>query len=235
FPRGRLYQALDVPGVEQASPLYLSLTRWKHPITLEKGTVLLLGLDPNLEQLTRPDVKAQLDKIRLPDRILFDQNMRGDFDAVIAKIQQGTVPTTEINERQVRLNGLISVGSSFASDGLLLASDQTFLRLFPDRASTKVNLGLLQLAPGANADQVARRLDSYLPDDVQCLLDSNLLSLSMAIGRTIRRSALSSPSGWPWALWWVSLLCIRCSQPTSIVIWKNTPPSGPWGMVISFC
>lgn len=167
FPRGRLYQALDVPGVEQASPLYLSLTRWKHPITLEKGTVLLLGLDPNLEQLTRPDVKAQLDKIRLPDRILFDQNMRGDFDEVVAKIQQGNVPITEINERQVKLNGLISVGSSFASDGLLMASDQTFLRLFPDRASTKVNLGLLQLAPGADADQVARRLDSYLPDDVQ--------------------------------------------------------------------
>src|SRR6266850_5702790 len=32
FPRQRLYQSLAVEGVEAVSPVYLSLTTWKHPV-----------------------------------------------------------------------------------------------------------------------------------------------------------------------------------------------------------
>ncbi len=167
FSRRRLYQSLDIPGVQSVDAIYLEMTRWKHPITLEQGTVLMMGIDPSHPVLTRPDVNAQLDRIKLPDRFLFDQDARGDFDQVIAQIRQGKQTISEIDRRRIYLDGLISVGSSFAADGTLITSDQTFLRLNPDRPASQISLGLLTLKSGVDAVQTAEALRKYLPNDVR--------------------------------------------------------------------
>src|SRR5262245_36422347 len=46
FPRQRLYQTLTVEGVETASPVYLSLATWKHPVDLAETSLLVAGFDP---------------------------------------------------------------------------------------------------------------------------------------------------------------------------------------------
>lgn len=189
FSRRRLYQALDVPGVATADPLYRSILRWKHPITLEKNSALLLGFDPDRELFTRPEINAQLHKIRLTDRILFDQQMRGSFDDIISQIQQDKTPISEINEHQVKLSGLISMGSSFTFDGVLIGSDQTFLRLRSTRPSSLIDFGLLTIEPGQDVNQIAESLRSHLSDDVRVFtreelieLEQNYLANETAIG-----------------------------------------------------
>jgi DevC protein len=52
----------------------------------------------------------------------------------------------------------------FGGDGFMMVSDQTFLNLFPARQSGAPDHILLQIAPGANPDAVARRLHDLVSD-----------------------------------------------------------------------
>ena len=62
--------------------------------------------------------------------------------------------------------GLFTNGASFAADGNVIASDSTFLRLFPSKRPEDIEVGLIHLKPGADIDRVRTELDALLPDDV---------------------------------------------------------------------
>jgi putative ABC transport system permease protein len=74
--------------------------------------------------------------------------------------------TTEVNDREVRVVGLYTMGTSFGIDGSIVTSEDNWLRLFPERPRDRIALGLIRLAPGADADRVRDELASYLEDDV---------------------------------------------------------------------
>ena len=46
FPRRRLYQSMDVPGVESAEPVYIGSLKWRNPQTKEKTSMMVMGFDP---------------------------------------------------------------------------------------------------------------------------------------------------------------------------------------------
>lgn len=133
FPRRRLYQAQDVPGVASADGLYLNSVQWRNPETRKKTSMLLIGQNPARPAFDLPEVNQQLAATRLPDTVLFDQASRGDYQEMIAQVKRGEPATTEIGLRTVKVAGLFEVGASFADDGALITSDQNFLRLFPKR------------------------------------------------------------------------------------------------------
>ncbi|MEO1094774.1 MAG: ABC transporter permease DevC [Cyanobacteria bacterium J06638_28] len=166
FTRRRLYQALDVPGVASADILYLGSAQWRNPQTNEETSMLIIGQNPERPALNLPAVNAQLDAIRLPDTVLFDEGSRGDYQDMIAQVQAGEPVTTEIGLRTVEVGGLFEVGASFADDGALITSDQTFLRLFGRREAGTASIGLIQLAPDADPIQVQTALRDRLPEDV---------------------------------------------------------------------
>lgn len=169
FARRRLYQAKDIAGVKSTTALYSNVITWKHPDTRKDTSIQMIAFDPDQRALTLPEVNQQLANLKLPDRVLFDRNSRGDYSQAIARIAQGQPVTTEIERRTVTLAGLFSLGASFGADGILIASDQTFLHFFPRRDAASVSLGLITLKPGYSAEQVAAELDAYLPDDVRVL------------------------------------------------------------------
>ncbi|MGA1623921.1 MAG: ABC transporter, partial [Synechocystis sp.] len=129
FSRRRLYQALDVPGVEGVTPLYLGSVKWRNPQTKQPTPMLIIGQDPNQVALNLPAVNQQLDQLKIPNTVLFDQKSRGRYDQMLAQLQQGKPVTTEIGKNTVTVTGLFSVGASFADDGALITSEDTFLRL----------------------------------------------------------------------------------------------------------
>ncbi|NJN31705.1 MAG: FtsX-like permease family protein [Synechococcales cyanobacterium RM1_1_8] len=167
FSRRRLYQALDVPGVEQAKALYFNTISWRHPETQEKATLQILGQDPEADVLLIPGVNQQRDAIKLPNTVLMDRAAKGDYAEVIAQVEQGQLVQTEIDRNTVSVTGLFNLGASFASDGMLVTSDQTFLRFFPKRDASTVSVGLIDIAETADILQVKRDLAAYLPDDVK--------------------------------------------------------------------
>ncbi|MGB0563450.1 MAG: ABC transporter permease DevC [Spirulinaceae cyanobacterium] len=167
FAQRRLYQALDVPGVASATPLYSRSVTWKNPQTQEDASVQVIGFDPESPAFAIPEMNAQLDLVKLPDAVLFDRRARGDYDEVFAALAAGDIVTTEAEGRTLSIRGTFELGASFGADGILITSDQNFLRLFPRREAGSVSIGLLDLEPGADAEVVLAQLQAIMPEDVE--------------------------------------------------------------------
>jgi putative ABC transport system permease protein len=70
--------------------------------------------------------------------------------------------------------------SNFLSGVLaLITSDQNFLRLFPRRDAGAVSLGLIQLQPGADREQVRTDLAARLPQDVLVLTSQGYVEFEL--------------------------------------------------------
>ncbi|MBG1264930.1 ABC transporter permease DevC [Nostoc sp. WHI] len=175
FTRRRLYQAMDIPGVKSAEGMYVNIVDWKNPQTRNKTTVLVMGFNPDKQVFNLADVNRQQDTIKLPDTVLFDRASRGDYQEAIAQIDQGKTVTTEIERRTTTISGLFTVGASFIADGTLITSDQNFLRLFPRREASGVSLGLVQLQPGYDPNQMKTALNSHLGNDVKVLTKAEFI------------------------------------------------------------
>jgi putative ABC transport system permease protein len=184
FSRRRLLQAMDIPGVKSASGLYINSLTWKNPQTQLSATVQVLGFDPDVPAFNLPEVNQQLHKIKLPDVVLFDRGARGKYAEAIAQVDQGKMVTTEVDRRTLTIGGLFRLGASFGADASLMASDQTFLRLFPRRDAASVSLGLIRLKPGYQPQQVAAALKAHLPEDVQVLTSEEFVQFEENYWRT---------------------------------------------------
>lgn len=184
FSRRRLYQANDIPGVESADAFYSNVITWKHPDTRKETSIQVIAFDPDRPALNIPEVNQQLDTIQIPDQVLFDRSSRGDYTQAIAQVEQGIPTTTEVERRTITISGLFTLGASFGADGVLIASDQTFLHFFPRRDAASVSLGLIQLEPGYDAEQVAAALDSHLPDDVRVLTHEEYIAFEESFWKT---------------------------------------------------
>ncbi len=162
FPRRRLYQAMDVTGVESADAMYVSPITWKNPQTREKKSLLIIGFNLDRPAFNFTEVNKQLDRIKQPDTLLFDSKDRGTYDKVIADVKAGKTVTTEIERRTISVEGLFQLGSSFGADGHMMTSQDNYLRLLPRQSQTNVNVGLLKVKPGYDPKQVAATLTAYL-------------------------------------------------------------------------
>jgi putative ABC transport system permease protein len=194
FSRRRLYQAIDVSGVKSAKAVYISTIAWKNPQTRRDATIQVLGFDPTQPILNLPEVNRQLEKIKLPDSVLFDRGARGDYKEAIQQIDLGRTVTSEIERRTIAISGVFTLGASFGADATLMTSDQTFLRLFPRREAASVSLGLIQLKSGANSVQVANALKARLPNDVRVMTFAEYIKFEENYWKT------SSPIGFIFGL-----------------------------------
>ncbi|MDJ0573365.1 MAG: ABC transporter permease DevC [Pleurocapsa sp. MO_192.B19] len=167
FPRRRLYQARDIPGVKSAEAVYVGSLDWRNPQTREKASMMVIGFDPERPVFTLPEVNSQLDRVKIPHTVLFDRASRGEYQEVISQIEQGKTLTTEIERTTVTIGGLFQVGASFRDDGALITSEQNFLRLFPQRQAGAVSLGVIKLEEGYNLEDARTYLNAYLPEDIR--------------------------------------------------------------------
>ncbi|MBE9054183.1 FtsX-like permease family protein [Nostocales cyanobacterium LEGE 11386] len=170
FSRRRLFQASDVPGVQSATAMYIGLVTWKNPQTRRKTTVQAIGITPEQPAFDLPELNAQLDKIKLPDFFVFDRGARGEYQEVFRQIDAGKTVSTEVDKRTITISGAFKLGASFGADGTLISSDENFLRLFPRRQAGSISLGLINIQPGYDSQQVAAALKLHLQnEDVKVL------------------------------------------------------------------
>ncbi|MBF2009388.1 MAG: FtsX-like permease family protein [Chlorogloeopsis fritschii C42_A2020_084] len=173
--RSRLYQALGFDGVESVSPMYLGFAKFKNPENGEKYSIYVIGFEPGRPVMNIPEVEKNIDKIKVPDVVLFDRNSRPEFGPVAQKFTQEKTeqileifPFDSLRGYRVRVGGLFSLGPSFGVDGNLMVSDTTFLRIFPNsRPSEMIDVGVISLKSGANPERVLKELQANLPDDVK--------------------------------------------------------------------
>ncbi|MEW6498488.1 MAG: ABC transporter permease DevC [Cyanobacteriota bacterium] len=179
FSRRRLYQSLAFEGVKSASSLYINKTSWQNPQNHQNYAILMLGFDPKKLVINLPDVNYNVDKLKSPDVVLFDRASRPEFGnaTITEKFEQGKIVTTEVNKRRVKVGALFTVGPSFSADGNLIVSDLTFLRIDRNRNPEEIDVGLITIKPGADAQKVQASLEAYLPKDVKVVTRQGFVDL----------------------------------------------------------
>ncbi|QNI88902.1 ABC transporter permease DevC [Synechococcus sp. ROS8604] len=184
FPRRRLIQAMAAPEVEGITPVHWNLLLWRNPETLGTRSILALGFEPNHPLFTDPTLAAKAKLLTQKGRVLFDEKSRAEFGPVAEWFREGRTVESEIAGKRVRVAGLIGLGASFGADGNLLMSSETFLDLIPNTPSGSIEVGLVRLKPGSDAEQVAQRLQSQLPDDVTVLTKQGFINFEQNYWRT---------------------------------------------------
>jgi putative ABC transport system permease protein len=193
FPRGRLAQAREVPGVAAVTPLSIARGQWRNPNvhthwwsrkTVEPGTVSLMfmvGVPPDQvgrafrtgpEHGTFPtpeDAETAGRKLTRLDTVLLDARARPEFgDYELFSTQPASEMAPELNQRRVEVVGACSIGTSFSWNGMLITSEETLSKV-AYRSTEKVTFGLVELAPGADPVATKAALQTVLPPDVRVL------------------------------------------------------------------
>ena len=169
FPRRRLIQTLADPSVEGVTPVHWGLMLWRNPETRRNRAILALGFNPHDPFFLDPGLAEQTGVLKQKGRILFDRLSRPEFGPIADWYNEGKVVETEISGNRVRVEGLVSLGTSFGADGNLLTSTETFLDLMPQKSPGGIEVGLIRLKPGTNPDLAVERLQQRLPGDVTVL------------------------------------------------------------------
>lgn len=175
FPRRRLVQAMADPDVEGITPVHWSLLLWRNPDTKSTRSILTLGFEPADPLFTDPSLAPKAKLLQDRGRVLFDELSRPEFGPVARWFRDGRTVESEINGKKVRVAGLVGLGTSFGADGNLLTSQETYLQLLPNTPPGSIEVGLIRLQAGADADVVVKRLQRDLPDDVKVLTKTGFI------------------------------------------------------------
>ncbi|MFT6607132.1 MAG: putative ABC transport system permease protein [Halocynthiibacter sp.] len=162
IPRARMFQALGVAGVTDAAPLFIG----NLPFTLEDGSsvsLLSFGLDVSKRFFASPDIASSFDRLSLESTTLLDEGTRGMPANVIAELMDGGRFSFETGGNTLTAIGTMDVGGGFLADGMMIMSDQTFLRVFPNRTGGAPNHILIRTADAVSKDAVVARLTEALP------------------------------------------------------------------------
>lgn len=212
FPRRRLYQTLGFEGVQSITPVYLGFALWRNPeklrtrptysrnspeasetpnsqaspnsATSDTRSIMVLGFNPAESILDIPGITNNLDKIKIPDVVLFDDASRPEFGPIAQQFRQGKTVTTEVAERRITVGGLFTLGASFGADGNIVTSDLNFLRLFPERDEGLIDIGIIKLESGANLQKIINNLERDLPDDVKILSKQEFIEFERTYWQT---------------------------------------------------
>jgi putative ABC transport system permease protein len=169
FNRERLYQAQGVEGVKSVTSLYIGMGQWRNPTTRTTRSILIFGIDPGNITFNLPDVNQNLPQIQMFNHVLFDQSSRPEYGEIANIFHKQSTLETELNKRNIQVGGVFTLGTSFVADGNVIASDSTFMNLFPDRTPDQVDVGLINLQPDADIKKTQSMLKAILPDDVKVL------------------------------------------------------------------
>lgn len=162
LPRQRMFEALTVPGVKTAVPLYYGKIDWKQA----DGTIRTLdafGFDPEAVAFRNAEVNAARDELELADTAIIDRGTRNAPGDLFQSIERGQPYRFETRGRTLSVVDTFTVGGGFTADGYMIVSDQTFLRLFPQRAAGAPNHILVTLEEGAALPAVLAALRAKLP------------------------------------------------------------------------
>lgn len=164
FNRDRLYQLSGIKGVKSLSSMYINMAQWRNPTTKIERTILLIGVDPSKRTFNNLEINQQIDKLKALNAVLYDRDGRPEFGDIKTLLKQSSTVDIQLNQKNVYVIGLFSLGASFAADGNAITSDSTFLRLFPDRPANQIDVGIIKLENRTNLLAIQKELQERLND-----------------------------------------------------------------------
>jgi putative ABC transport system permease protein len=183
FPRRLLYRLPADEEVSAVSEVYMSLAQWKNPWEHIEHPISVYGIDPTRAMLELPGFSDQASTLQLADHLVFDSLSRTNYGPVADHLSRQGKLEAELNGRKVTVFDSIAVGISINTDGNLYCSQSNFLRLFPSRPTGSIDLGLVRLKPGTDADAAARRLQGLLGTEARIVTRQSLVDAEIAYVR----------------------------------------------------
>jgi putative ABC transport system permease protein len=138
--------------------------------------IYVVGIDPSRHVVDAPGFEDSWDRVKLADFVLYDRASRPEFGSVVERFEAGQTVMTEAGERRIQVAGLFDLGTSFGIDGSVITSDLNFLRLFPNRSPGAIDLGLVELEPGADPVAVRDAIAAGIPRDVEVLTKAGFIA-----------------------------------------------------------
>ena len=184
FSRRRLYQAAGFAGVADVRPIYIGLHLWKNPENYSTRKIFIVGFDPRDAVLDIATLSEQLPTLQLADHVLYDSLSRVEFGPIADRFRAGESIATEVGTRKISVAGLFELGTTFGIDGTLVTSDLNFRRLFPERPPGLIDLGLIRIASGSDAEAMRATLSAALPPDVLVLTKQGYIEKELNYWRT---------------------------------------------------
>jgi putative ABC transport system permease protein len=157
-----LLQALADPDVADGMGLFIANVPW------DRGdkdiSLTTFGVDPVKPRFLAPAIAGDVSRLEVKDAAILDRLARGLAKEEAAAIRPQSPLSFETQSRTITAYTTFAGGGGFGGDGYMLVSDQTFLSLFPSRASAAPDHVLIALRPGARAAQVIPRLKALISD-----------------------------------------------------------------------
>ena len=183
FPRRLLFRLPSHQAVSSVQEMYMGQARFQNPWTHIEHPITVFGLDPRNPLLRLPGFSDRADELLEADRILFDGFSRRSYGPIVDTVKRKGFVETEINLRRMRIIDTTNIGISITTDGNLYLSPANFIRLFPSRPPGSIDVGLVQLKPGSNAEVVRDELASLLGVEARILTREDLIASEVTFFR----------------------------------------------------
>ena len=108
FPERRHLQALAFEEVESINPIYLDFGQWKNPDNKTYWrNIFVIAFDLRNQPFNFVGVAENIDKLKIPDQVLFDQNSRVEFGSIVKEFLANGKVITELggqdNNRKIEV------------------------------------------------------------------------------------------------------------------------------------
>ena len=183
-----MFQALEDPEVIVGTGIFVANVSWQR--TDKTLSLSTYGVDPTLPAFLSPEMVARTGTLQLPNSGILDRFSRGLPRDEAAAIRPQSPLSFEVSGTTLTLYDTFAGGGGFGGDGYMMVSDQTFLTLFPARSSGAPDHILLKVAPGANPDAVAARLQKLISDK-----SLRIRSYAIAAAEDLRYQQTKRPTG----------------------------------------
>jgi putative ABC transport system permease protein len=192
FNRGYLIQAAVIPGVEKVIPMNMAVGKWEDPKTGIRSSIMILGLEQDLDFVKNPMIRQGLSKI--------DKAYSGIID-IMSHPSYGSLSVggeAKVNRLDIHTTAQFDLGMGFYADGAIIVNNQTFASL-TRRNPSKVRFGLIKALPESDLSLTKKKLKADLPSDVMIFdrqeiikLEQNYFVSVMPIGIMVRSGVVVS-------------------------------------------
>lgn len=165
-PLDRLQIAHSAAGVGSVTPFCVALVNWRNPHNADLRGLVLMGIAPGSPSFRDPAVTADLPKLTGADQILVDVESSAEFGPANGKrfSAEDLGVGTEVAGRPVRIAGFYRMGAGLTANGSAIVSADGFARIVPWDSRQHPSFGLVKLAPGRSAGEVAAAIEGLTRD-----------------------------------------------------------------------
>jgi len=162
----RLAQIAAIPGVARVMPVYMDHVNLRDAQDKRVRRIIVYAFSPDDMPLNVGDPVRVSAALKMSRSFMFDRLSRPIF----GDIKPGK--SIEIDKFPLLVSGVVTMGVDIVNDGNIVMSAGDWLARSP---ASKPIMGVIRIAPGADADKVRNEILARLPPDITVLTPNELV------------------------------------------------------------